>query len=80
MYTTGFISRPNNTYLRMKQGLMPQELASNCYQPSLYYPKDLENCQICNNYNLYPIKMPRPDYGKFPYSPNSQCLKYIEAP
>ena len=82
MYRTGFINKNNDTYIRMKQGLPPQQLSNDCQQPSYdnYYPQNLKSVEICNSDNLYFINMPPVDYGLKPVPECNEGLKYIRAP
>ena len=68
MYKTGYINKTYSNYIRMKQGLTPQELSNDCRQPSYsnYYPIVLNKYEICNHDNIYFLNMP--------------LLKYLEAP
>ena len=82
MYRTGFINKNVDTYIRMKQGLPVQELASLYRQPSskYYYPHNLNSFQVCNHANMYPLNMPEIYYGVSPVEPDYEALKYIQAP
>jgi len=80
LYNTGFLPS-NSTYIRMKQGLAPQDLASNCYQPkTTLYRVPLQHNQVCNTNNLYPINLPVINYGMKPIPNNSPSLWYIQSP
>lgn len=80
LYNTGFINANYNDLLRMKQGNMPQNLASDCYSPPVWYsynvPVDMK--YSVRGPNLYPIKLPRPNYGSKPPSDNRVCTRYVQ--
>jgi len=81
MYKTGYINQPLNNYIRMKQGLSPQEISNYYKQPptSNYYPIVLNKKQVCNHNNVYFLNMPPTNYGLPPVPPN-ELLRYLEAP
>lgn len=49
LYNTGFIQNYSN--LRLKQGLFPQELSSNCYISIPNFNKDIY-CKNCYGYDI----------------------------
>ena len=79
LYKTGFINSNYNDYLRMKQGMMPQNLASNCYSPPSWFsynvPVDIE--YDCKGPNKYPITFPNVNYGSNPPSNSNPCVRYV---
>ena len=79
LYNTGFINGNYNDYLRMKQGNMPQNLASDCFSPPKWYSYDVPvDCgYMCNGPNMYPIKLPYPNYGNKPPSDKQYCTRYV---
>jgi hypothetical protein len=82
LYNTGYINRNYNDYFRMKQGLMPQNLASNCFSPpsSVYYNVPVDTMYQCTGPNLYPIHFPNINYGSFPPSDDDLCTMYVQSP
>lgn len=78
--TTGFINGNYNDYLRMKQGLMPQNLASDCYSPPDWtnYRVPVQTQYMCNGPNMYPITLPRVNYGSAPPSDSCPCTRYVQ--
>ncbi len=77
----GFFNGNYNDYLRMKQGLMPQNLSSDCYSPPDWtsYNVPVNTNYMCNGYNMYPIKLPYPDYGSAPPSDSCSCTRYVQS-
>ena len=82
LHDTGYINTNYNDYLRMKQGLMPQNLSSNCYSPptSYSYNVPVDRKYACNGPNFYPITFPNVDYGSDPPANNCGCVKYVLSP
>lgn len=78
---TGYINPNYNDYLRMKQGLMPQNLASDCFSPPNWssYSVPVNMPYSCMGENKYPIKLPRPNYGNKPPSDNIPCTRYVQS-
>ena len=77
----GYINKNYNDYVRMKQGLLPQSLASNCYTPNI-----LNNMTVpvsskyqCNSTNMYPVTLPDVDYGSSYPSNKCACTKYVQS-
>ena len=69
LFNTGFLSC-NDSIIRQKQGLQPQNISNNC----------LTNTCICNNELLYPIKEPDPS-TKIGMIPDCcSCTRYVRAP
>lgn len=77
----GFFNANYNDYLRMKQGLMPQNLSSTCYSPPNWYSYNVpvDTNYMCNGYNMYPIKLPYPDYESTPPSNSCKCTTYVQS-
>ena len=77
----GFINSNYNDFLRMKQGMMPQNLSSNCYSPPNWnsYNVPVDTNYMCNGYYMYPIKLPDPDYGNKPPSNCCECTRYVQS-
>lgn len=65
LYRLGFINANINDVLRLKQGLMPQNLASDCFSPKDWtnYTVPVNLAFMCNGRNMYPIKLPAVDYS-----------------
>ena len=82
LYNTGYINSNVNDELRMKQGLMTQNLSSSCYSPPVWYSYNVpvDNAYQCMGNNLYPIKLPRPNYGSKAPSDNCYCARFVQAP
>ena len=76
----GFFNGNQNDYLRMKQGLMPQNLSSDCYSPPNWtsYDVPVNPKYMCNGINMYPIKLPYPNYGSQYPSDRCECTKYVQ--
>jgi len=79
LYKTGFIDPNYNDYLRMKQGIMPQNLASDCYSPPCNYSYNVpvDKKYSCKGPNKYPITFPDVNYGNKPPSNSSTCVRYV---
>jgi hypothetical protein len=79
LHDAGFINSNYNDYLRMKQGLMPQNLASNCFSPPLSYSYNVpvDRKYSCNGPNFYPITFPKVDYESYTPPDNCECVKYV---
>ena len=81
-YSTGFLL--NDDLVRRKQSLAPQQLSNDCKQPynSNNYTLPLNQNQICNNENMYPLKLAQLSYGaaanKIP--DGCPCTLYVQAP
>jgi hypothetical protein len=67
LYNTGIL--PDTTAFRMKQGLLPQNIANNC----LSNPAK----QTCNRCSLYPFYTPDVNYCMGKISKNCPCTRYI---
>lgn len=77
----GFFNANYNDLLRMKQGLMPQNLSSACYSPPDWssYEVPVNTNYMCNGVNMYPIKLPKIDYGIPPPPDNCECTRYVQS-
>ena len=79
LYKTGYLNSNYNDYLRMKQGLLPQNLASDCYSPPCAYsynvPVDIE--YDWKGPNKYPISFPEVNYGSNPPPDTANCVRYV---
>jgi hypothetical protein len=80
LYNTGFIKSNYNDYLRMKQGLMPQNLASDCFSPPDWtsYNVPVEPQYACNGPNMYPVNFYNLSYGNNPPSNACPCTRYVQ--
>ena len=76
----GFFNGNYNDFLRMKQGLMPQNLSSDCYSPPDWtsYEVPVNVNYMCNGNNMSPIKLPYPDYESEYPSDNCECTRYVK--
>jgi hypothetical protein len=75
----GFL--PKDTFLRAKQGLPSQQVSSACFQNNSqnYLQPYLQN-EICNQSNMYPIKLPIVNYGMKNIPKNCPCTMYVSSP
>ena len=79
-YKTGFLL--NDDLVRRKQSLAPQQLSNDCKQPynDNDYSLPLNANEVCNQTNLYPLKLAQLDYGS-PTIPNTcSCTLYLQSP
>lgn len=78
MFNVGFLPADSGN-VRIKQGLMPQEISNDCVYTVEQYgygnlPKE------CNNKNMYPAKQAQMSYDLPKIPDNCPCLRYIKAP
>ena len=80
LYNTGFIKSNQNDYLRMKQGLMPQNLASDCFSPPDWtsYNVPVDNEYKCTGPNKYPVNFYNLTYNSEPPSNCCACTRYVQ--
>jgi hypothetical protein len=68
-FNTGML--PNTTFIRLKQGLQPQNISNNC----------MSGCgcksQICNKCSLYPSYTPNINYCGGGVPKGCPCTRYI---
>jgi hypothetical protein len=67
LFKTGML--PDTTYLRLKQGLMPQNISNNCMSGG--------GCLPCNKCSLYPSFVPNINYCSPSVPKTCPCLRYI---
>jgi hypothetical protein len=68
LFKTGFL--PNDSDIRLKQGLIPQNNSNLCYC----------NNSVCNNKVLYPFPATQWYYDKKGHIPKDcDCAKYVKA-
>lgn len=78
LFQTGFLY--DQTPIRQKQGLAPQEFAGACQQPRTLtglYSVTLEKGVEYNSDNMYPVDLPEVNYGKGSIPKNCPCAKYV---
>jgi hypothetical protein len=79
LYNTGFLE--NNDILRRKQGLSPMQLANACAMPvNNFYTLPLNEDEVCNNTNMYPVHFFNLSYGTPPISNSCPCTRDVQAP
>lgn len=78
LYQTGFLYE--QTPIRQKQGLAPQELSGACQQPHTLtglYSVPLEKRGVFNSDNMYPVNLPEVNYGSGRIPKYCPCAKYV---
>lgn len=79
-YNTGFL--PDDSNLRIKQGLDPQQIANACaYLPpsfTTYSPQGTPYGATCNNTALKPAQQVHWNYGIPEIPDNCPCTKYLQ--
>ena len=78
LYNTGLIV--NDDILRMKQGLIPQNLASVCEAPAYSSLYKIPAYGTCNNTNLYPFPAVQFNYGQAEIPNTCNCTAYVQPP
>jgi hypothetical protein len=78
LYNTGLII--NDNVLRMKQGLLPQNLASICESPPYGSLYKIPPIGTCNNTNLYPFPATQYNYGQKQIPNSCSCTTYVQPP
>ena len=80
LYNTGFINKNYNDFLRMKQGMMPQNLTSDCFSPADWtsYNIPVDKRYSCNGPNLYPVNFYDLTYNTDPPSNTCPCVRYVK--
>jgi hypothetical protein len=78
MFNVGFLP-PNSANVRIKQGLMPQEISNDCLYTHEsysygYLPKE------CNIKNMQPAKQVQMSYDLPKISDDCPCARYVRAP
>jgi hypothetical protein len=82
LYNTGFIP-PSATQLRIKQGLIPQDISNACaytLPPKSAYAGQTHPQRVPNQTGLYPAKQVQMTYDLPSIPDNCPCLDYIQAP
>lgn len=79
LYNIGFINSNYSDFLRMKQGMMPQNLSSDCFSPPNWtsYNIPLDNKYSCNGQNLYPMNFYNLTYNSDSPSDTCPCVRYV---
>lgn len=79
LFNTGFL--PDNTRLRIKQGLSPQTLSNSCaYAPpsiTAYPAHNMPKGAKCNQAALKPAKQVQWNYGTPEIPDNCPCVQYL---
>ena len=72
LYNTGFINQNYNDFLRMKQGMMPQNLTSDCFSPPDWtkYNIPINKEYSCSGPNL--------TYNSASPAETCPCVRYVK--
>jgi len=80
LYNTGIINKNYNDFLRMKQGLMPQNLSSDCFSPNNWtsYEVPVKQEFSYTGENKYPVNFYNLTYNSNPPSDMCPCVRYVK--